>query len=150
MKTINFELSQRLSELWLLDDIETQYCYFEWKYIAWDNKEYISDKLQLTPYFNWIKKYISNEYKLDYDDYNIIIVKTLTLEERLEFLPQYINEYMLEIYKCWSWSWNVCYINNYPNDNIITDRLCMYNWTIISAVEQLLKYLLDNKLIWNT
>lgn len=153
MKTINFELSKRLNDKWLLDNIETEYCYFEWRYIAWDNKEYICDKLQLTPYFDWIKESISSQYKLYYDDFTITIIKTLTLEEAIGILPEYINEdYELSISKN-----RVRYIDlRWPSTFILFNDewdcfwTADFEWkTLLEAIKKMIEYLLDNNLIRN-
>lgn len=66
MTTINFELSKRLNDLWLLDNIKTEYWY------EYDNE--------------------TKNYNIDYFlPFNKnIICKTLTLEEAIEFLPDSI------------------------------------------------------------
>ena len=87
MKTINFELSKRLNDLWLLDNIETEYCYnIDWDLLSWF----------------YAKK-----------EYNQIVYKTLTLEEAIDFLPTYILKHKrakkyFQIYRNKDW-YNIWY-----------------------------------------
>lgn len=106
MKTINFELSKRLNELWLLNNIETEYKLWEyWVFvITWFEP------------IVWPKLY-----------------KTLTLEEAIEFLPNWIS-----MQKDW-WDYIYYYVD--------------YIWNFVSsnhieAIEKMIEYLLDNKLLW--
>lgn len=65
MKTLNFEISKRLNDLWLLDNIETE------------------------------KVYLVHSEWYDLEDYNHYLpwdIKTLTTEEAIEFLPKFILE----------------------------------------------------------
>ena len=109
MKTINFELSKRLNDLWLLDDIETEYFYR-----TWDNVLY-----------NW------NPW--DWPNW----IKTLTLEEAIEFLPDW---YM--VLKN-NWKFIIENLNDYINP--------LYKWkhfnTLLEAIEDRIEYLLDNNLL---
>ena len=125
MKTINFELSKILTKLWLLDNIETEYFYSaNWLYQNWrwwnrDGVEYW-----------WIK------YKL-YDNEKI---KTLTLEEAIEFLKQYTKEQNFKIetndyMNLWSIYWQIT--------PIFREK------TLLEAIEKLLEFLLDNNLLTN-
>lgn len=123
MKTINFELSKRLNDLWLLDNIETQCIYFRHKYFKkW---EYILED------FIW---------NIIYDKKNCEDkIKTLTLEEAIEFLW---DKYFMQI----SWWWfnkniyNICII-------IKTNNI-QWEWeTLLEAIEKIIEYLLDNNLL---
>ena len=67
MKTINFELSKRLNDLWLLDNMETEYWY------EYDNETKNCD-------INYFLPFNKN-----------IICKTLTLDESIEFIKNYNN-----------------------------------------------------------
>ena len=130
MKTINFELSKRLNDLWLLDNIETEYWYFE----QWDlfNIEEIF----------WKKYYIQ---KWDW------LYKTLTLEEAIEFMPIYIK---------WKYKFNYEKFNKVvPYSNMRKwDKHWIkytYNWewyiqywkTLLEAIEEMLEWLLNNWLL---
>ena len=149
-KVINFELAKKLDEAWVMKDIETEYCYFKWTYIAWDNKEYVCDKLQIIKYFNWIKEKISNQYEIDYDDFNILIIKAPTLSEAIDILPKRIddehNAYYLTIVK-WENLFYICY-NNESEENIITtiNNNFIYWKTLLEAVEKMLEWLIENNL----
>jgi len=128
MKTINFELSKRLTEWLYLDNIETEFKYYK----MWD--EYIL--LHKTEF-----------YKSDWDN-----IKTLTLEEAIEFLPIYIkrkykfncekfnNIIPFSNMKKWDKYW-VSYIYNW-------EWYIQYSKTLLGAIEKMLEYLLDNNLIW--
>lgn len=63
MKTINFKLSERLNEKWLLDNRDTEYVYHK----SWTRKENIFENKNHLE-INWF-------------------IKTLTFEEAIEFLP---------------------------------------------------------------
>lgn len=118
-KTISFELSKRLNELWLLDDIETEYIYWYNLYWEWDVYELV----------------LSKEYPFTKVDY-----KTLTLEEAIEFLP-FIEKSALEIKKHQKY-----YSIWYP---LISKKINFIHWnTLIVTIERLIEYLLDNNLLW--
>lgn len=81
MKTINFEISKRLNDLWLLD-FETE---FVFDYVDFENKYYLANTKTFT---TRTEKYI----------------KTLTLEEAIEFLSDFFD---WEIHKGPSRQWGV-------------------------------------------
>lgn len=157
-KTINFELSKRLNDLWLLDDIETEYWYNK----HWYLNEYIWKTCDIPPensydsewhtYCDCCKRDLERCLNYSRDKYDKISkwlpYKTLTLEEVIEFLPQSIKNYTLEIYKCINWNFNIVYVNNQTKEDIIVDRLCMFHWPLIWAIEKMIEYLLDNNLLW--
>lgn len=123
MKTINFELSKRLNELLLLDDIETENWYFNWD-------------------LNWLFK---NKFIPDKSHWEVI--KTLTLEEALEFLPliiifkEKISE-QIQIRKNSDNNWTIRY---YSFDELIL----WTKWkTLLEAIEKMITYLLDNNLLY--
>lgn len=68
MKTISLKLSKRLNELWLLDDVETEYLYV-YEYLEKNKWEIVKscDFCSLNP-----------------------TIKTLTLEEAIEKLIEYL------------------------------------------------------------
>lgn len=123
IKTISFELSKRLDELWLLRDVETEFIYTKRDIWFWN----IDYDIIEWKYFNL-------------DDWDI---KTLTTDEALEFLPLFIPTY--NCMKClWRyedkwivWYWYQNQIDQFPK------------WqTPIEAIEKMITYLLDNNLIW--
>ena len=113
METINFELSKKLNELGLLDDIDT---------------EYYHNKLWMTVIDKYDRKGKEKEWH----------IKTLTLEEAIELLPDCI-----EITKH----------NNDKDKYLIDYNSDDYNesfyWkTLLEAIENVLEFLLDNNLLW--
>ena len=122
MKTINFELSKRLNDLWLLDNVETEY------WIEYDNEYH-------------------NHYITYYLPFNKnIICKTLTLEEAIETLFAWTSIY----FRWWRWNWTRWSIDIY-SDSIISHLLedePEFEWeTLLGAIEKMLEYLLDNNLL---
>lgn len=141
MKTIDFELSKKLNDLWLLDNIDTEYVYHkiikwidEWKYVIIINHEL--------------------EWKTKTD------IKTLTIEEAIEFLPRTISvdkDYFWKapigrIHILWhkdTKEWSVWYTI------IESQLLVLENWdvvdiewqTLLEAIENLLYFLLENWLL---
>ena len=119
MKTISLELSKRLNELWLLDNIETEYIYRRFP----TNTEF-----ELT-----------NE-KEDYWLKPEEIYNTLILEEAIEFLPETIcDDYVLCISK------KGVYYDNYFKEPI--KRFTEWE-SLLDAIEKMIEYLLDNNLLW--
>lgn len=125
MKTINPELSKRLAPY--LEDAETEY-FFYWN----TDKEALPIEWYETQ--ESVKKYI----------------KTLTLEEAIDFLPQSIDkwkdgEYYLNISK-WDWVHSVDYHYYEREDQEI---LIYCDWkTLLEAISKMLEYLLDKWLLW--
>lgn len=119
-KTISFELSKRLDELWLLRDIETEYVIDICTNIVWELK-YAIDEEDIF----WISWYI----------------KTLTTDEAIEFILNNIWDY-------WSiqlWKNDVSF---FPIDwEKIQFYHSRINTQIL---EKMITYLLDNNLIWHT
>ena len=124
-KVLKFELSKRLNDLWLLDNIKSNYLYYQhnetWNYEIVDRYEII-----------WDRTYIC---------------KTLTLEEAIEFLPCSIKWFVLHIkknYPCRAWEYFIYYED-------INGQLLWYKFlgekTPIEAIEKMLDYLLDNNLL---
>lgn len=126
-KTISFELSKRLNELWLLDNIETKYV------INIETKELLTN---------------------DYVNFpSIYDTKTLTLQEAIEFLPYRIknnqNFYLLHFRKTEVFWVNQFNIDYYKWDNY---NIWLFYWeinweTLLESVEKMITYLLDNNLI---
>ena len=76
MKTINFKLSKRLNELWLLDNMETEYCYnidkdiLPWFYAKEEYSQIVYKTLTLGEIFKYLPKFVdlrSITFKLEYD-----------------------------------------------------------------------------------
>jgi hypothetical protein len=126
-KVISLELAKRLAPY--LENIETEYFY--------DNnwEAYIYDKY--------------NKYKL--------YIKTLTLEEAIEFLPKQIKVkeyYNSTEYSIKKWYLQIEFIEKYMifyinNKNISESITKAFYWkTLLEAIQQILTYLLDNNLLW--
>lgn len=127
MKTINFELSKQLNEKWLLDDRETEYVYEK-------NRE--NER---------------NLFENNADDiFMYETIKTLTLEEAIEFLPPYIYTDTFEFLTMWRNKevWKISYYGKYD----LTSLDILYedfSWvTLLIAIEKMIKYLLKNDLLW--
>lgn len=117
-KTINFELSKKLNDLWLLDRINTEHYLMEnifWDYVLW------TEINQSTFYPKW-KKY-----------------KTLTLEEAIEFLVNKWSRLWIMMYEYpkikWVWK-NI--VNPFDVISYISD---------IKNIEKMIEYLIDNNLL---
>lgn len=118
MKTINLELSKKLQEH--LKDIETEY-YYE----AWLRGKYFLEE--------WISSF-------DKDNWDI---KTLTLEEAIEFLPETIilndhEEVELSLYKRWV-SYDYFWFEEYGSLKFFEDEA-----SLLQAIEKMLEWLLNN------
>lgn len=135
MKTINLELSKRLNELWLLDDIRfvPEFAYYTKVRIA----NTTMHKIEI-----WIFDNIPHR-KYEYD--NKII--TLTLEEAIEFLPKEIKwEFEFAIKYDWEDKYIVEY-NRYQQDWSIIENICETWKTLLEAIEKMLEYLIENNLL---
>ena len=142
MKTINFELSKRLNERWLLNNIDTEY-------LIYKNKKWIvsiEENKKLTTWTSF------NEIQKECIALKEEIYKTLTLEEAIEFMPIYIK---------WKYKFNYEKFNKVvPYSNMRKwDKHWIkytYNWewyiqywkTLLEAIEEMLEWLLNNKLLW--
>jgi len=129
-KTLSFELSKRLNDLWLLDDIETEYIFQEWVIKT------LWKWWALTKEWDWIiiiKKYLE---KYEW----LIFYKTLTLEEAIEFLPSF----NLEKINFKDEEWNVV-LRSY--NIILWDFETWKMKKLIFAIEKYFEYLLDNNLL---
>lgn len=127
MKTISFELAKRLNEKWLLDNIETEYIFYWWN----------PDELNTT--ISWYKK--QNIYEKCLWD-----IKTLTFDEAIEFLPKKISfeDYdlflFLDFFEKKLFYWLYSDLDEY---NISFK----YKESLLEAIEEMLKFLLDNNLL---
>lgn len=120
--TISLQTSKRLTPY--LEEVDTEF------HICW-NEEY-------WPYTENDMEYLTrnNAPVLEF-----WIFKTLTLEEAIEFLP----EFQIEKYVYEDENWKIK-LNAYQTS------CWMYTWnkskTLLEAVENMLIYLLDNDLLW--
>lgn len=76
--------------------------------------------------------------------------KTLTLEEAIEFLPKKINNYYFVSWKNEDWYW--CnYLEKDEDELFILDNSLLVHIfgkkTLLEAIEKMLEYLLNNKLL---
>ena len=125
-KYINFELSKKLNDLGLLDNIETKY----WIWQVW----WVCTKLEL--------EYLNPWYKA-----NECWYKTLTLKEAIMFLPKTYSDNEDYWYKL---------IITYNNNNWIVmywdieeHTWVFQSWaSLIEVIEKMIIFLLDNKLLW--
>jgi hypothetical protein len=116
MKTISFELSKRLNESWLLDDIDTDFLY----QLLPNNKKNWWLKHKLVKNWNW-------EWR---------VYKTLTLAEAIEFLPSFNLEKIN--YKDEEWNIQLTSFNLKINWYETWEKK-----ELVFAIEKLLEYLLD-------
>ena len=134
-KVLKFELSKRLNYLWLLDNIETEYWY---KKDLWE-----------------MKVFTLNKYHKDFQE---LCIKTLTLEEAIEFLIKqkitFIDIIMPITNRHYHTINSIRYFNNWKLWEIFTrgdedwyTDVEIYWKTFIEAIEKMLEYLIDNNLL---
>ena len=120
MKTLNFEISKRLDELWVLYNIITKY------------------KLQQLPNKKnnwWLSPKIVKNWNWKWR-----IFKTLTVEEAIEFISNIIINNISDI--------NIN-INNWYTINWSKNTYDNFYWkTLLEAIEGMIYFLLDNNLLW--
>ena len=121
IKTINFELSKRLTEY--LDNIETEYCYSSYK---WE------DDFILLEWFKY------GTIDTDWDEYDMY--KTLTFSEAIEFLAEQLYELNITYRKN-----KISKVFEYHIKDITWN--IWINSKLILALEQSIEYLLDNNLV---
>jgi hypothetical protein len=123
MKTISFELSKRLNDLWLLENIKTKF--YIHKLV---NDEIVVDDTEWHKYITHCGELEKVAYKEGYMNY-----KTLTLEEACKFLVRLDDVTPIDIYfnKIW-------FIKPSKIFHFLEDLL---------NVEKLIEYLLDNNLL---
>lgn len=142
MKTINFKLSKRLNDLGLLDEVETEYCFFSevWKYDSFQIWE--SNKITEGEFYDIWESLVS--YCKVAEKY-----KTLTLSEAIEFLPN-IENYYLEIKKIGNIYWIKYEDKTIINlvHSFISLSSIRSGETLLLAIEKMLEYLLDNNLLF--
>jgi len=116
-KVISLKLAKRLAPY--LENVETENWYFNWD-------------------LNWLFKW---RFVPEHDHWEII--KTLTLEEAIEFLKQ------RRINLCLTIKHNNEYWKDYNLELFSFDRWLNVEWdTQIEAIEKMIEYLLDNNLLW--
>ena len=148
MKTINFELSKRLNEKWLLDNIETEFVYNNnWKRYFSDDIKFVDTTKECNKIHNCEPYYIlhnAKSYSIQNQKNEWYIYKTLTTEEAVEFLKNEIwiacdfsisNRHNID----WCIRWN--FESTEPN--------LYFEWeALLETIEKFLEYLIDNNLIW--
>ena len=137
MKTISLELSKKLAPY--LEWVETEYGY--------RTKNHLDMEWNIT--WKYRTDIVKNWYQFQaLDIKNNMYTKTLTLEEAIEFLPNYIQTKY--DWQCW-WEINHCNTNFYEIRYTNWGdwyNLTMWN-TLLEAIEKILEYLLTEKLLWN-
>jgi len=139
MKTINLELSKRLTEGGYLEWVETEICYIDEKDSVWDI--YIKWRwIMVAPFKD---RLILKNIKWEPID-NIkeqLVCKTLTLKEAIEFLPSW-TRIITSILSNWNkqYSWD--------NTEWRFENLHFQYNTLIELIEKMLEYLLINNLLW--
>lgn len=137
-KTISLELSKKLAPY--LKNIEIEYLFNI--YIDWDWNE------------KAINLYSNNMLDIYKDPMYYKNIKTLTLEEAIEFLPLKIEtdlwpawiKYFSEIRNTDEWRIYKCVLSEWGWNNEIDHR----TWkTPLEAIEKMLTYILDNNLLPN-
>lgn len=146
MKTINFELSKRLSEWGWLDNVETEY-FYSWSDIERQEDTNIDPESYQCDYrtFNirkWQLFWPKDNYYWKVND----SIETLTLSEAIEFLPYVITDNVV-----WRTTLKICKFDD-----------CYYVWyyarwwgtnwetsaaTLLQAIESMISFLLDNWLL---
>lgn len=120
MKTIWFELSKKLNDLWLLDNIETEYWYAE----SW-----------------WL-----HNYKAEIED-RPEMIKTLTLEETIEFLNNNKITFLIENSPYYSWNEKISILIKYINWKLLDFEIEVFSKTLLEATESIITKLLENNLL---
>ena len=150
-KTINFELSKRLTDLGLLDNIETEFVNItDWSIHERDWEPNPQTYTVATEELLYGLNFESTKYNnlqdiINDKDISIEInYKTLTLEEAIEFLDKDINWWNIMIWKFEN-QWHI----EYNDDNFINTIDATNFWdTLLEAIEKMIKCLLDNNLLW--
>ena len=136
---LSYELCKKLAELNIWQDIETESIYAD---DTWFDMNIYKNE----PKF-WVK------------DNNLIWwpIKAFNLEEALEILPNNINknneDYELVFWRHELWYWWNYFLEDEDELYILNQSIFRWNYrkkTLIEAIEKILEYLIDNKLIWNT
>lgn len=129
----DIELLKRLQPL--LEEVKTEYVYLYYPSEKWSKKRIYNYACKMLIKHHWC-----------YIDY-----KTLTLEEAIEFLPICINNNYFTSWRTEKWHW-CSYLEKDDDELYILDRGLNTNIyhkeTLLQAIEKMLTYLIDNKLIW--
>lgn len=121
----NIELLKKLQPY--LEYVETEY----WFVLV--NKEVDNYKLERTD------RYVFPNKNID--------LKTLTLEEAIELLPEELYiKWIQHIFTVTKWDW--FYWVNYDEDGFWAFETIQEK-TLLEAIEKMLEYLIDNDLLWN-
>lgn len=123
MKTISFELSKKLNEAWVLDNIETEYFY----------------------YLNPNGDFAIAETKTD--NFREWDIKTLTLEEAIEFFLSKWPSNLNLLFTSFSNNLTIIIICDFNSDKKEMKTIHDIIWTKVEAIEKMIKYLLDNNLL---
>ena len=137
MKTINLELSKRLSPY--LENVETENSYIQSNkkkyYYIWELKE-----LYTLWKINWNNPITMRMYKIK----NRKIYKTFTLEEAIEFIKTTKDWISLNI--AYSTMWNVWCVSY--NTWMDLFAYIQKDISLLEAIEAMILYLLNNDLLW--
>lgn len=143
-KTISFDLSKRLDELWLLRDVETEYYITDYWEIYYANEIDIinTNDINSVMYWEW-KSYWKFSDKihppcLTANKHYDLIFKTMTTDEAFEFIWKQICHFEMPYPNAWILNWWTVHW-----DKIEANNLCEY-------FEKCITYLLDKNLIWHT
>ena len=123
---------------------------------------YLENMIPEHSYYKWdLNRLVTKEFEPDK------YIKTLTLEEAIEFLPNRIDwenhAFYLEITKAET-EYHIAYcadMKDYIWEDCVWDEFKMFEctymndkhlfWeTLLEAIEKMLEYLLDNELLWKT
>lgn len=150
MEHIKFELAKKLNELWLLDNIDTEFVYNDyWTIYFADDIKFVDTRKECNKIHNCEPYYIfhnANSYAIQNQKNEWFIYKTLTTEEVVEFLPKtYIDKdwliYRLTIIR--DSKWLIMYWDEQDNTKVNS------TWeTFLEAIEQMIEILIDNNLLW--
>lgn len=150
MEHIKFELAKKLNELWLLDNIDTEFVYNDyWTIYFADDIKFVDTRKECNKIHNCEPYYIfhnANSYAIQNQKNEWFIYKTLTTEEVVEFLPKtYIDKdwliYRLTIIR--DSKWLIMYWDEQDNTKVNS------TWeTFLEAIEQMIEFLIDNNLLW--
>lgn len=150
MEHIKFELAKKLNELWLLDNIDTEFVYNDyWTIYFADDIKFVDTRKECNKIHNCEPYYIfhnANSYAIQNQKNEWFIYKTLTTEEVVEFLPKtYIDKdwliYRLTIIR--DSKWLIMYWDEQDNTKVNS------TWeTFLEAIEQMIEILINNNLLW--
>lgn len=151
MKHLSIETCKRLTEAWVLDNVETESIYMQ----TINRDERIPND---EPFIISVKEVEQEEYNLARDwvwmfwtwTY-VEKTKAPNLEEAIDLLPIELEKKEFDVY--WNSHLITPYIDLHNNivyysvDWVSTDLSQQWE-TLLEAIEKMLNYLLDNKVIW--